>query len=82
MLSYLATISSQVSLLLRSGLNFAYDAMYGAGQDVMKRILPDCTFLHCEHNPTFHGQAPEPIAKNLVEFSELIKSKGNIELKI
>ena len=61
-----------------SGLNFAYDAMYGAGQDVMKRILPDCTFLHCEHNPTFYGQAPEPIAKNLVEFSELIKSKGNI----
>lgn len=67
-----------LAAIKNSGLNFAYDAMYGAGQDVMKRILPDCTFLHCEHNPTFHGQAPEPIAKNLVEFSELIKSRGNI----
>ena len=61
-----------------SGLHFAYDAMYGSGQDVMKRLFPQMTFLHCDHNPSFNGQAPEPIAKNLVEFSELIKSKGNI----
>ena len=61
-----------------SGLNFAYDAMYGAGQNVLKELLPETTFLHCEHNPSFMGQAPEPIHKNLGEFSELIKSKGNI----
>lgn len=61
-----------------SGLNFAYDAMYGAGQNVLKTLFPEMTFLHCEHNPSFMGQAPEPIAKNLTEFSELIKSKGNI----
>lgn len=61
-----------------SGLNFAYDAMYGAGQNVLKTLFPEMTFLHCEHNPSFKGQAPEPIAKNLTEFSELIKSKGNI----
>ncbi|MFM6975304.1 MAG: phosphoglucomutase/phosphomannomutase family protein [Sphingobacteriaceae bacterium] len=62
-----------------SGMNWAYDAMYGAGQNVMRRILPDCTFLHCEHNPGFDGQAPEPIHRNLTEFSDLIKlSEGEI----
>lgn len=62
-----------------SGLEFAYDAMYGAGQNVMRRLLPDITFLHCEHNPGFDGQAPEPIDKNLREFSELIKMSENID---
>ena len=60
----------------KSGLNLAYDAMYGAGQNVLKRILPDMTFLHCDYNPSFKGQAPEPIHKNLTEFSNLIKN-GN-----
>ena len=61
-----------------SGLNFAYDAMYGAGQNVMRRLFSDMTFLHCDENPSFMGQAPEPIDKNLTEFSKLIKDKGNI----
>ncbi|MBL7923934.1 MAG: phosphoglucomutase/phosphomannomutase family protein [Bacteroidia bacterium] len=61
-----------------SGLNLAYDAMYGAGQNVLKRLLPGLTFLHCDYNPSFMGQAPEPIHKNLGEFSNLIKSSGNI----
>ena len=54
-----------------SGLSFAYDAMYGAGQNVMRRLFPDITFLHCDYNPGFDGQAPEPIHKNLLEFSNL-----------
>lgn len=63
----------------KCGMNWAYDAMYGAGQNVMRRLLPDCTFLHCDHNPGFDGQAPEPIHRNLTEFSELIKlSEGEI----
>lgn len=61
-----------------SGLRFAYDAMYGAGQNVLKRVLPDTILLHCEENPSFMGQAPEPLHKNLLEFSELIKNDGNI----
>ena len=52
------------------------DAMYGAGQNVIPRILPKTTLLHCDHNPSFRGQAPEPIHKNLIEFSELIKKQG------
>lgn len=62
-----------------SKMEFAYDAMYGAGQNVMRRLFPDITFLHCEHNPGFDGQAPEPIHKNLTEFSELIKIAGDID---
>lgn len=59
-----------------SGLRWGYDAMYGAGQNVIKRILPQATLLHCDYNPSFMGQAPEPIDKNLKEFSDLIKRGG------
>ena len=77
---YIDAVESSFDLdaIRNSGLNFAYDAMYGAGQTVMKRLFPKMTFLHCENNPSFNGQAPEPIAKNLVEFSELIKNNGTI----
>jgi phosphomannomutase len=61
-----------------SGLNLVYDAMYGAGQNVMKRILPDLHFIHCEHNPSFYGQAPEPIAKNLKELENYIITNGKV----
>ncbi len=62
-----------------TNLRFAYDAMYGAGQNVMRRLLPDIDFLHCDENPGFHGTAPEPILRNLKEFSEMIKlSEGEI----
>lgn len=60
-------------------MNFAYDAMYGAGQNVMRRLLPDITFMHCDYNPGFEGQAPEPIHKNLMPFSNLIKESGDID---
>jgi phosphomannomutase len=62
-----------------SKMEFAYDAMYGAGQRVIRRLLPDITMLHCDYNPSFDGQAPEPIAKNLTEFSELIRIAENID---
>ena len=61
-----------------SDMEFAYDAMFGAGQNVMRRLFPDLTFLHCDDNPGFEGQAPEPIHKNLQAFSDLIKESGDI----
>lgn len=57
-----------------SGIKLAYDAMYGAGQNVVQRLFPDAYHLHCEWNPGFHGQAPEPIHRNLGEFAEFIKN--------
>ena len=62
-----------------SELRFAYDAMYGAGQNVMRRILPETHLLHCEHNPSFYGQAPEPIEKNLKELEAFIINDGKID---
>ncbi len=63
----------------KSGLKLAYDAMYGAGQNALKRLLPDTAFLHCDPNPSFMGQAPEPIAKNLKELEAFIKERGDID---
>jgi len=63
-----------------SDIGFAFDAMYGAGQNVMRRLLPEIDFLHCDYNPGFDGQAPEPIHRNLTEFSEMIRlSDGEIQ---
>lgn len=63
----------------KSGLVLAYDAMYGSGQNALKRLLPNTHFLHCEDNPSFMGQAPEPIAKNLQELESFIKERGDID---
>ncbi|MFT4601793.1 MAG: phosphomannomutase [Arenicella sp.] len=67
-----------LDLIANSDFGWAYDAMYGAGQSVMKKLLPNISFLHCDENPSFMGQAPEPIAKNLVEFSKLMSSDDNL----
>ena len=63
----------------KSGVVLAYDAMYGSGQNALKRLLPNTHFLHCENNPSFMGQAPEPIAKNLQELESFIKERGDID---
>jgi len=68
-----------IAAIKNSGLNLAYDAMYGAGQNVLKRVLPETQFLHCDYNPSFMGQAPEPIAKNLKELEQFLKKKGNVD---
>lgn len=68
-----------LDVIRNSKMKWAYDAMYGAGQNVMKKLFPDITTLHCDYNPSFKGQAPEPIHKNLKEFSDLIKNSGNID---
>ena len=57
-------------------MNFAYDAMFGAGMNAVKRILPETTLLHCSNNPGFLGIAPEPIHRNLKEFSDLMKNNN------
>jgi len=67
-----------LDVIKNSKIGFGYDAMYGAGQDIMKKLLPDIELLHCENNPSFMGQAPEPILKNLQEFSSLIKHSDQI----
>lgn len=62
------------------GKHLAYDAMYGAGQNALKRLFPDATLLHCEHNPTFYGQAPEPIDRNCQELSKVLAENDNLTI--
>ncbi len=61
-----------IDLINNSNLKLAYDAMYGSGMFVAKRILSNAKFLHCDWNPTFGNIAPEPIHRNLSEFSQFI----------
>lgn len=74
-----ARASFDLDAIEKSGLKLVYDAMYGSGQNALKLLLPSIDFLHCEHNPSFMGQAPEPIAKNLKELESFIKERGNID---
>lgn len=62
-----------------SDLEFAFDAMYGSGQNVMRRLFPDITLLHCERQPLFDGIPPEPLHRNLLKFSEMIRLAENID---
>jgi len=71
--------SFNIEKIRTSGIVFAYDAMYGAGQRIVPRLLPDIVTLHCEDNPGFKGTAPEPLHKNLQEFSKLIAASTDIE---
>lgn len=63
-----------------SPFKMAYDAMFGAGMNVIRQVLPGAVLLHCDPNPGFHGQAPEPLDKNLQELANTIRHTP--ELKI
>ena len=71
-----AKANFDLEAIRNSDMNFAYDAMFGAGMNVVKRLLPEATLLHCDDNPGFLGTAPEPIHRNLQEFSDLMKNNA------
>ena len=71
-----AKANFDLDAIRNSDMNFAYDAMFGAGMNVVKRLLPEATLLHCDDNPGFLGTAPEPIHRNLQEFSDLMKDNA------
>ena len=77
-----AEASFDLDAIRNSDMNFAYDAMYGAGREVMRKLLPDLTFLHTDDNPGFEGVAPEPILRNLGEMAEVIKLSENIDCAV
>jgi len=64
----------------KSESGLAYDAMWGAGQNVIKRLFPKATLLHCDYNPSFLGQAPEPIDRNLQELSKILQQSDDLTL--
>lgn len=74
--------SFDLEAIRNSDFGVGYDAMYGAGYLIFPRILPEAKLLHCDYNPSFYGQAPEPIERNLREFSDMIKSDPHIRIGI
>lgn len=69
-----------IDALNNSPYKLGYDAMYGAGQNVIRQIIPSAVLLHCENNPGFNGQAPEPLDKNLQELAKTIANTPEIKL--
>lgn len=67
-----------IEAIIQSGITVAHDAMYGAGQGVVSALLgsDQVVELHADINPGFHGQAPEPIERNLKTLSETIVREG------
>ncbi|MBN2272828.1 MAG: hypothetical protein JXR41_03225 [Bacteroidales bacterium] len=78
---YIKEIRDNFSLdrFLSSGLKFAFDAMFGSGQNVIKKLLPDTVTLHCEVNPSFNRIPPDPVRKNLHELAELVIHEKDID---
>lgn len=62
-----------LSAIKESHIKLVYDAMYGAGQRIVERLLPDTYLLRCDDNPGFRGCPPEPIHRNLGWLSDTLK---------
>ena len=63
-----------IDAIKEAGVRVAYDAMFGAGQGIVTELLgiSHVVELHNELNPGMHGQAPEPIARNLMELQTAV----------
>jgi len=61
-----------ISAIKNARLRIVHDAMYGAGQGVLKRLIEDATVIHDEFNPSFGGEHPEPIAMHLGELMKFV----------
>jgi phosphomannomutase len=64
----------------KSGLKIAFDAMYGSGQRVIKKILKKARFFHCTIDLQFGHTPPEPLERNLHEMSEYLRNSGDHDL--
>lgn len=78
--AYLAMLRSSIDIdaIRASGLKLAHDAMYGAGQGIFQELLGEeqVVALHHDLNPGFHGQAPEPIERNLAGLAAAVVEHG------
>jgi len=66
-----------VDAIGKSGLKIGVDPMFGAGQGIVKDLLGfrKVVEIHGDHNPGMHGQAPEPIERNLSYFSRVVREE-------
>ncbi len=79
---YLNYLKGKIDIdkIKKSKLKVIYDAMYGAGQNIINKFA-EIRQLHGEVNPSFGKSAPEPVQKNLSEISDDIKN-GDYDIGI
>lgn len=65
-----------------SGIGVAFDSMYGTAQNIIRRLLPGAQLLHSSFNPSFMGQAPEPIHRNLGSLAAFVAENRGIDCGI
>jgi phosphomannomutase len=68
-----------LQLISNSRFRFAFDPMFGSGQNIMKIILPAVTSINAHPDPLFNGTSPEPLARNLKDFLSFIESDGKYD---
>lgn len=61
-----------VDLIRSSGIRIAYDAMHGAGQGVLERLVPAAAVLRNSFNPSFGGSHPEPLPQHLKDLASTV----------
>lgn len=63
-----------IDLIRSSNFKILFDPMYGAGQGLLKLLLPNITEIHNEFNPSF-GELhhPEPVPENLHTLLDMMK---------
>jgi phosphomannomutase len=74
---YLTYLKSRINLPLirESRIKIAHNAMFGAGQDLIKSLFDESMVncYHCSINPGFGGINPEPMPQYISEFIEFFK---------
>lgn len=67
-----------VEAIRASGIRIAHDAMFGASRGMIAELVgaDRVVALRDDWNPGFHGQAPEPIEKNLQALSKAVVQEG------
>ncbi len=56
----------------QSGIEIAYDPMYGSGINTLEHLLPGTPILHNVWNPGFGGTNPEPLPQNTEDFARFV----------
>ncbi len=79
--TYFSAVLKQVDVesIRNAKFKVGVDAMYGAGSTHFRKLLESIgvqvTEIHAQENPMFGGTPPEPVEKNLLELSKLIKDQ-------
>ncbi len=75
-------ISEDLDSIRNAGIKTGFEAMFGSSQKVIRKLLPDAHFFHCEPDPTFGHIPPEPLEKNLQELIGYMNSTKELDVAL